>query len=244
MCRTLDNPGCVGKWWYHGLVTLGHSGITSYLDFTQRIIERFDRKDPEIHFRELAQLKQTGSPEAFISEFQRLAVMVTDISEARLVMLFVEGLTEPLRGWVKAYKPTTLQDAVSRTRDMQDVVPKSKFPLKPTFPQKSKETKPFQRDWAGKPKLDEETRKELRRKKLCFSCQESWVPGHKCVGKDKTGKAHYIEVYSDSDSDDEEEQQEQEQGHQTSGEETSQAGAKGPVMASMSGLPRYHTFRV
>jgi hypothetical protein len=48
----------------------------------------------------------------------------------------------------------------------------------------------------------------LRRKKLCFSCKESWVPGHKCVEKDKTNKAHYIEVYSDNDSDGEEEQQE------------------------------------
>jgi hypothetical protein len=35
-------------------------------------------------------------------------MMVTDISEARLVMLFIEGLTEPLQGWVKAYKPTSL----------------------------------------------------------------------------------------------------------------------------------------
>jgi len=63
--------------------------------------------------------------------------------------------------------------------------------------------------------------KELTRKKLCFSCQESWVPGHKCAGKDKIGKTHYIEFYSDSDNDDEEEQQEQEHGHRTSGEETS-----------------------
>ena len=23
------------EWWYHGLVMLGHSSITSYLDFTQ-----------------------------------------------------------------------------------------------------------------------------------------------------------------------------------------------------------------
>jgi hypothetical protein len=202
---TLHLDGEAHEWWYHGLVTLGHAGITSYLDFTQRIIERFDRKDPEIHFRELAQLKQTGSPEAFISEFQRLAVMVTDISEARLVMLFVEGLSEPLRGWVKAYKPATLQDAVSRARDMQDVVPKSRFPLKPTFPQKNKEVKPFQKDWAGKPRLDEETRRELRKKKLCFNCQDPWVPGHRCAGKDTVGKAHYIEVYSDSDSDTEDE---------------------------------------
>jgi hypothetical protein len=47
---------------------------------------------------------------------------------------------------VKAYKPTTLQDAFGRTRDMKDVVPKSKFPPKPTSPQKNKEKNPFQRD--------------------------------------------------------------------------------------------------
>ena len=37
--------------------------------WTKKLMERFDRKDPEIHFRELAQLKQIGSAEAFISEF-------------------------------------------------------------------------------------------------------------------------------------------------------------------------------
>ena len=47
--------------------------------------------------------------------------------------------------------------------------------------------------------LDEDTRKDLRRKKLCFTCQEPWVPGHRCVGK---ARVHYIEVYSDSDEDD------------------------------------------
>ena len=51
------------EWWYHGLVTLGHNTIASYSDFTQRFMERFDKKDPEIHFRDLAQLKQTGSVE-------------------------------------------------------------------------------------------------------------------------------------------------------------------------------------
>ena len=38
-------------------------------------------------------------------------------------------------------------------------------------------------------------RDELRRKKLCFSCQEPWAPSHKCV----KGKSHYIEVFSESD---------------------------------------------
>ena len=109
---TLHLDGEAHEWWYHGLVTLGHNTITSYTDFTQRLIEQFDRKDPEVHFRELAQPKKTGSADAFISEFQRIAVMVTDISESRLIMLFTEALTEPLRGWVKSYRLTTLEDTI------------------------------------------------------------------------------------------------------------------------------------
>jgi hypothetical protein len=105
---TLHLEGEAHEWWYHGLVTLGHSRITSYREFTDRLMDRFDRKDPEIHFRDLAQLRQTGTTEAFITEFQWVAVAVTDISEPRLIMLFTEGPTEPLRGWVKAYRPPTL----------------------------------------------------------------------------------------------------------------------------------------
>ena len=92
----------------------------------------------------------------------------------------------------------TLQDAISRARDLQDSVPKNKFPLKTNFPVRDKDRKPFQQDVPKKTWLDEDTRKELRRKKLCFTCQEPWVPGHRCAGK---AKAHYIEVYSDSDED-------------------------------------------
>ena len=59
----------------------------------------------------------------------------------------------------------------------------------------------------GKPRLDDETQRELRRKKICFSCQEPWVSSHRCSGK---GKAHYIEVYSDSGDEEDEQDQEQE----------------------------------
>jgi hypothetical protein len=74
-------------------------------------------------------------------------------------MLFTEGLTKPLRGWVKAYKPTFLQDAVSRARDLQELVPKPKFTSRPNFPTKFNDRGPpqrdgvgqQQRDWAGQP---------------------------------------------------------------------------------------------
>jgi hypothetical protein len=120
---TLHLEGEAHEWWYHGLVTLGHSRVSSYREFIDRLMDRFDRKDLEIHFRDLAQLRQTGTTEAFITKFQWVSVAMTDISEPRLIMLFTEGLTEPLRGWVKAYRPSNLQDAILCTRDLADSVP-------------------------------------------------------------------------------------------------------------------------
>jgi hypothetical protein len=54
---TLHLDGEAHEWWYHGIITLGHSNITSYVDFTQRMMDMLDRKDPEVHFRELEQLR-------------------------------------------------------------------------------------------------------------------------------------------------------------------------------------------
>jgi hypothetical protein len=237
---TLHLDGEAHEWWYHGLVTLGHANITSYLDFTQKLMERFDRKDLEIHFRELAQLKQVGTPDAYITEFQKLVVTVTDISEQRLVMLFTKGLSEPLCGWVKAFKPETLQDAIIRTRDMEDVVPKTKTFSKPFIPQKNKDKKPFQKEGTGKEKMDEATRNELRRKKLCFNCKDPWEPGHRCMGK---GKAHYIEVLSESE-DEEEVEQAHDCEQDKSAEEQPQEEAKSGAIATLSSVPRFHTFRI
>jgi hypothetical protein len=148
---TLHLEGESHEWWYHGLVTLGHANITSYVDFTQNLMDRFDQKDPEIHFRELAQLKQTSTPEAYIIYFQRMPVMVTNISQHRLVMLFIEGLVEPLRGWVKAFRPTTLHEAIMRCQDMKDAVNK-KVPTKSFIPQGGKETRPHKSHGHGRTK--------------------------------------------------------------------------------------------
>ena len=126
--------------------------------------------------------------------------MVSDILESRLIMLFTEALSERLRGWVKAYRPITLQDAISRTLDLQDFVPKNKQPQKTTTLPENKE-KPThllenreriipQREW-----LNEDTRRDLRRKNLCFACKEPWVPGHRCMGKEKL---HLIKVLPNS----------------------------------------------
>ena len=51
---TLHLEGEAHEWWYHRFVTLGHNCITSYREFTERLIVRFDRTDLEIHFKDLA----------------------------------------------------------------------------------------------------------------------------------------------------------------------------------------------
>ena len=53
----LHLDGEAQDWWFHGMVTLGHSTVTTYVEFTWRLIERFDRRDPEEHFVELTRLK-------------------------------------------------------------------------------------------------------------------------------------------------------------------------------------------
>lgn len=119
--------------------------------------------------------------------------MVTDISEARLVILFIEGLSKPLCGWVKGFEPTTLLCRQLTRLGICKMPPlKTNSLLSPLSLIRVKSSNPSRRSGPKKPKMDEETWKELRKKKLCFSCQVPWASRHKCVGKDKLGKAHYI----------------------------------------------------
>ena len=118
--------------------------------------------------------------------------------------MFIDGLDEPLHGLVKSTKPTTLHDAIKRARDLQDALPKAKatFQNKPSYLSKGKEEKatPSKEGLVKKP-LDIDIQRELRKKKLCFTCQEPWVPRHRCVA----GKAHYIEVFLDLEEDEDDE---------------------------------------
>ena len=99
--------------------------MTAYVEFTRRLVERFDRKDPEEHFVELTKLKQTGNMETYISEFLKLSVMVPDLSVAMRVYMIIDELAEPFRGLVRSTRTTMLQDTVGRTRDLQDAMLRS-----------------------------------------------------------------------------------------------------------------------
>jgi hypothetical protein len=96
--------------------------------------------------------------------------MVQDVSQARLMMLFTEGLVEPLRVWVKDFKPTNFHDAIWNTMDLGSAT-KTRFTprppnqggrdQRPPMNQRGRDPRGFDR---GRGRMDEPTRRELRRK--------------------------------------------------------------------------------
>ena len=53
----LHLDGDSNEWWFHGLKALGHYQVKTYGEFVERVLERFEQKDPELSFKKLAQLK-------------------------------------------------------------------------------------------------------------------------------------------------------------------------------------------
>ena len=161
--------------------------------------------------------------------------------------MFIDGLESPLHGLVKSTKPISLHDAIERARDLQDTLPKAKatFQIKAPHSSKGKEGKysPPKESSLKKP-LDVDLRRELRKKKLCFTCQEPWVPGHRCAA----GRAYYIEVFSNFEEEDDDE--EPRRGHNADDDEEYQTPSRdrkgafaliSGTLASLRGVPKYLT---
>lgn len=115
---TLHLEGIAHEWWHHGQLVLGHKQINTYAVFTERFIDRFDSKDPELHLKDLTLLRQTNTVEQYISEFEKLAVLVTKITERQKTVIFIDGLFDTIKGWVKSLNPP-LQTTIKRARELE-----------------------------------------------------------------------------------------------------------------------------
>ena len=130
----LHLEGTAHEWWHNGLLSLGHQNVTSYQEFSQKLIKRFDQVQPEWYFKELAHLKQHGTVEEFANEFQKLSVTVPDFSQRRLTYLFVEGLKDPIKNIVNPLEPQTVEEAIQKAKKVESNVSKERFR---TYPPKS-----------------------------------------------------------------------------------------------------------
>eukprot|EP00253_Pinus_taeda_P032946 PITA_32946 len=196
-------------------------------------------------------LKQTGSPKTYIVDFLRVSVMVPNLSTAWRVYMYADRLVEPLWGLVRSTRPATLQDAISKTRDLQDVFPRTwtPYPQRQAFQSKGKDVRiPPPKGNPGRVQLDDDARRELKKKRLYFTCQEPWAPRHRCAA----GKAHFIEVFSDSSGEDDEKDLEAGDIHTIQGPlpppPLAAGGASfaptGGALAALRGVSKYLTLRI
>lgn len=61
--------GITYEWWHHGLITQGHNEISTFEEFSRRVLDRFEKKDVEEYCKELATLEQTTKVESYIEVF-------------------------------------------------------------------------------------------------------------------------------------------------------------------------------
>lgn len=78
---SLHFEGDVLKWWHHGMASQGYAHIITFEEFTRRLVKRFDRKKENDYFRELNSLRQTETVDEFVTEVQKLVVMIHHIPE-------------------------------------------------------------------------------------------------------------------------------------------------------------------
>ena len=50
---TLQLEGYASDWWFHGLRTLEHDTLYTYEEFTKIFVNRFDKRDPDMSFKDL-----------------------------------------------------------------------------------------------------------------------------------------------------------------------------------------------
>lgn len=67
----------------------------------------------------MATITQKGKIASYVEEFQQISVMVIDMVEDIIIHLFLKCLSEPLRGLAKAFKPKTLDEAISTALDLE-----------------------------------------------------------------------------------------------------------------------------
>lgn len=129
--------------------------------------------------------------------------MVTEISKRRLVILFVEGLHEPMKCWIKAFDPPTLHEAIARSMEL--TASRGKFTSNAEASSsysdsisESKKSENVDEKMKIATPLDRETINDLRKRKLCFYCKAPYDQNHNCPLKPK-GPNRQMEWFYEGD---------------------------------------------
>ncbi|KAK8957823.1 hypothetical protein KSP39_PZI000635 [Platanthera zijinensis] len=159
-------------------------------EFCDGLIARFGPTEYEDFDMMLHKLKQTGTVNEYRKEFERLANRV-HWTEKALLGCFMAGLKEKISDEVQAFQPRSIAQAIRMARLQEEKLGRRQATK--TYRWSSKEgeqetvkgmikgtssTQP--RKEAAVKRLSWEAMQERRAKGLCYTCDEKFVPGHKC----------------------------------------------------------------
>ncbi|GAU38891.1 hypothetical protein TSUD_67540 [Trifolium subterraneum] len=188
----MDGPALT---WYQYMSRNGL--IHSWFGLLQALEARFAPSYYDNPSQALFKLTQRGSLNQYLNEFERLANRIIGLPQPFILNCFISGLSPEIRREVQALQPSTLSLATALAKLQEDKIDdrrrnfKTKQhtssssttpPLLPTPPSSTNQppTNPPRVQFR---KLSFEDMASRHEKGLCYNCDETFIPGHKCKGR-------------------------------------------------------------
>lgn len=88
---------------------------------TKALIRRFGGRERCTVFEKLAAIRQHGSVEDYIQEFERLVAQATELTEEQLLGYFYAGLQGNIRSQIRPHNPRELLRAMDIAREVEEL---------------------------------------------------------------------------------------------------------------------------
>ncbi|KAG6397368.1 hypothetical protein SASPL_143535 [Salvia splendens] len=92
----------------------------TWKEFSEALVSRFDTRFQGDAFERLDDIKQIKGVEDYVNLFVQLSSQVPGLTDAHYLGYFMKGLKDPIRGFLRLFRPTELESAMELARDVED----------------------------------------------------------------------------------------------------------------------------
>lgn len=141
---------------------------------------RFGPTECEDFDEALSKIQQKGSLREYQREFERLQNKVHGWTQKALIGTFIGGLQDEIADEIRMFRPKTLKDTISLARMRDEQLQQRQRRSQSGSPATVRSVQTRDRAEPTPKKLNWDEIKAKRSLGLCFSCDERYMPGHKC----------------------------------------------------------------